>query len=256
VWLRHRSDDVIVLNETWEKTTEERSAAHPKWVNGKLSDIPEYTCHSKARCGKRGGGVAILLKNHLGSHLIPSSVKDTLIVKVLVGRSRYLHLITSYLPCGSEYKWMKRWEKIRQELLMHCSETNLNNIVIAADWNKNLEESQTMAEQFHDLGLQTAEDRYDWTFSCGNKRSKLDFFVLSKNLQHKAAISHRSLSDHALIALEIREVSEIKKNKIRILDRRLARTTTSHAIEKMTCINDFFKTFKRTLASRKTIRWA
>jgi len=82
----------------------------------------------KARMNQAGGGVAVLVKDHLHSTMLSDKIKDTLIVKILVGRSRVLFVVTSYFPCTTEFKWEKRFERAQADLPHHCEQYQFRNI--------------------------------------------------------------------------------------------------------------------------------
>ena len=72
--MNSRDDDIILLNETW---------------NNKLN-VSGYNSLSNIRMNQRGGGVAILAKDHFEIKLMDNSIKDTLVIKVFLDRSKYL----------------------------------------------------------------------------------------------------------------------------------------------------------------------
>jgi len=81
-WVKTFDGDVIALNETW----------------GNTINLPGYLGYYKARTNQAGGGAAVLVKDHLHSTMLSDKIKDTLIVQILVGRSRVLFVVTSYFP--------------------------------------------------------------------------------------------------------------------------------------------------------------
>jgi len=84
--INSRTEDVIILNETWENS----------------SSISGYTISANVRKNQRGGGVSILVRDDFEIKNLDDSVKDTLVVKVLLNKSRYLLIITSYFPCTND----------------------------------------------------------------------------------------------------------------------------------------------------------
>ncbi len=244
-----------MLNETWKSFEEDVTNADSGWVTSKLTSLPGYDCHWKVRSSTRGGGVAILVKSHLSSKLISAAIKDTLIVKILVGRSHYLHVATSYFPSTTEAKWQKRFDKLHQELLNQCSATNLENLIVAADWNKNILEDLAVTEKLNELGFTVADTTYDWSYNTGNRFSKIDFIVASKNLKVSKASGIRSLSDHKLIAIEIEDICEIPKNKVKVLNRRLATLITRESLQDITSVEEFFEKHRVEISSKRKNKW-
>jgi len=72
----------------------------------------------------------VLVKDHLHSTMLFDKIKDTLIVKIPVGRSRMLFVVTSYFPCTTEIKWEKCFERIQVELSHYCEQYQFRNIVV------------------------------------------------------------------------------------------------------------------------------
>jgi len=197
-WVKTFDGDVIALNETW----------------GNTINLPGYLGYYKARTNQAEGGVAVLVKDHLHSTMLSDKIKDTLIVKILVGRSRMLFVVTSYFPCTTEIKWEKRFERIQVELSHHCEQYQFRNIVYIGDWNKDIEQDCRVREKLIQFGLEVADhSQIAWTYNTGSRYSKVDFAVKSSNLECERVLARRSISDHMALEIKIKNVNEIPRNK-------------------------------------------
>ena len=95
-FIRSRNEDIILINETW------------RIAEGTI--FPGYKLFFKNRKeGKIGGGVAILTKDNLNVREVSALIKDTILIKILLNRSKCLYVITSYFPtCNTGKKWESR----------------------------------------------------------------------------------------------------------------------------------------------------
>jgi len=152
--MNSRDDDIIILNETWDN---------------KLN-VSGYNQLSNIRKSQRGGGVAILAKEHFEIKLIDDSIKDTLAVRVYIGRNKYLLVITSYFPCSNQLdQWDKRWRDLIETIMKYSTSKENMNIVIGCDFNNDITEDFNLIEQLGILNLRTIEYKIGATYEMNKK---------------------------------------------------------------------------------------
>ena len=69
----------------------------------------------------------------------------------------------------------------------------------------------------------------------GNKKSKIDHFIVTENIKCEKIQFHCSISDHKLISLEILNVEEVSRKSIKLINRKLAKEIMIDSL--MNCIN-------------------
>ena len=110
---------------------------------------------------QRGGGVAILAKEHFETKLMDDSIKDTLASKVFIGRSKYLLLITSYFPSSNKSDlWGKRWNDLIEIIGKYSVSKDNTNIIIGCDFNRDISEDPDLIEQLNILNLKIIHNRH------------------------------------------------------------------------------------------------
>ncbi len=68
-----------------------------------------------------------------------NSVKDTVVVKIMLDRNRYLLVITSYFPFASDaIIWDRRWEELINLIEKHCPSKDSMIIIIGGDFSKDI----------------------------------------------------------------------------------------------------------------------
>jgi len=153
--MNSRDDDIIILNETWDN---------------KLN-VSGYNQLSNIRTCQRGGGVAILTKEHFETKLIDDSIKDTLAVKVYFGRNKYLLIITSYFPCSNQLDlWGKRWRDLIEMIGKYSTSKDNMNILIGCDFNRDITEDHNLVTQLEILNLKIIENRLGATYEINQKK--------------------------------------------------------------------------------------
>jgi len=171
-YIRSRTEDVIVINETWLDE------------NATNIEFPGYTSIRNDRLKKHGGGVAIFIKEEAEIKIVSDEIAETLLIKILFDRNKFLYIMTSYFPNSgnSEKKRIKRWWSIKNMLLMNCSENSFENIVMACDWNINLMSNHELQKDFEEMNCKIINYEDSYSYKSGKNESKIDFFVVSNNL--------------------------------------------------------------------------
>jgi hypothetical protein len=105
-------------------------------------------------------------------------------------------VLTSYFPCNAGGKWNTRWNQLQKIIEKYCTAKDFNNLIIACDFNKDIVQNQQFVEELKQFQLKIIEGDYEYSFKLGKKQSKIDYFILSNNLNYIESKSHRSLSDH------------------------------------------------------------
>jgi len=178
--------------------------------------------------------VAVLVKEALEAREIANKIPETIALKITIGRNKCFYVITSYYPCEPK-EHNQRWEAIKLLINEEMRSNNLENIVIAADWNKDIERDEEILIDFKGLGLKVVPIPVDFTYCSGNRMSKIDFFVASKDYVDTviAACEPKSLSDHKVITLEIPEIRELPNTIVtRIPSKKTAISVTKDTFEK------------------------
>ena len=67
-------------------------------------------------------------------------------------------------------------------MLLKCTLNNLENIVLAADWNCNLMDNQDIMKGLRECNLKVLNFNSRWTYNNGHHNQKIDFFAISNSL--------------------------------------------------------------------------
>ena len=239
--LKMREEDVLIVNETW--------GHHP--------ELSLYQCFFKSRVDSRGGGVAIYVKLNLYCVEILTDIEDTMAIKVSFERSKMLYIISSYFP-NTKAGRTKRWKQLQELAKRLVGKSHLENLIFACDWNMNIEEDKTFTESLLPLGLKIPPHPHHWTYSSGDKKSKLDFVVVSQNVETSTVQSFRSLSDHVLLALTVTSTQEIPRSRNFLMNRKLAMRATGYALSKLkftSTATDFFNLHFSYVSNNKQYKW-
>jgi hypothetical protein len=138
-----------------------------------------------------------------------NSIKDTLAVKVFIGRSKYLLVITSYFPCYTKSDlWGKRWEDLIEIIGKYSVSKDNANIIIGCDFNRDISEDPLLIEQLNILNLNIIHNIVGSTYELNRKKSKIDHIIVSKNLDNEKLNLHKSLSDHKILSVVINNIEE------------------------------------------------
>ncbi len=225
-FINSRSEDVIILNEIWENN----------------SNVSGYILSTNVRKNQRGGGVSILVRDDFEMKTLDDSIKDTLVTKILLDRSRYLLIITSYFPRASNaIIWDKRWEEVINLIERNCPSKDNMNIIIAGDFNKDISKDTDIQEQLKLLKLKIVNNPCDITYEMNGRSSKIDHFIISDHLQADDIQTHRSMSDHRLLTMKIRNVGEVPRRCIEVTNRKLAKEITLRSLKKSEEVREFMR---------------
>ena len=209
--IKSRMEDILIINETWAN----------------IINIAAYNSFHKNRTKTRGGGVSIYVKDYLDVQIIDDSIKDTLAIKILFNTNKALFLLSSYFPPNNTLKWYKRWEKLKNLIISKCSHNLFENLIMACDWNKNLNEDEQIISQY----LKIQDYSSDFSFKIGKKQSKIDFFVISQNFIKAISDTENSLSDHKIVTLSLQNFEDLRRPKTFIISKKAAKSITLNALE-------------------------
>ena len=114
------------------------------------------------RINQRGGGVPILVKDCFEIKILDVSVKDTLVTKVLLNRSKFILIISSYFPCSNKpTKWNKGWAQLLELIEKYSVSQNNMNILIGCDFN-----------QLQTIYMKILQNLNDSTFEIGTSKNQ------------------------------------------------------------------------------------
>ena len=111
------------------------------------------------RTNQRGGGVAILVKECFEIKILDVWIKDTLVTKVLLDRSKFLLIISSYFSCSNKKtKWNKRWAQLLELIEKHSVSQNNMNIVIGCDFNKDISNNDSIKNHLQTINMKIIQN--------------------------------------------------------------------------------------------------
>ena len=126
------------VNETW---------------NNKLN-ISGYNETSNMRTNQRVGDVAILVKDCFEIKILGVLLKDTSVTKVLLDRSKFLLIISSYFPWSNKTtKLNKRWAQLLELIEKYSVSQNNMNIVIRCNFNKDISNDNSIKNQLQIINM-------------------------------------------------------------------------------------------------------
>ena len=94
--------------------------------------------------------------------------------------------------------------------------------------------------------MKIVQNLNDSTFEIGNKKSKIDHFIVSENIKCGKIQFHRSISDHKLISLEILDVGEVPRSSIKIINQKLAKEIMVDSLNNSEDLEEFNSNHHRT----------
>ena len=75
------------------------------------------------------------------------------------------------------------------------------NIISGCDFNKDISNDDNIKNQLQTI-MKIVKNLNDSTFEIGNKKSKIDNFMVAENIKSGKIKFHLSISDHKFISLE------------------------------------------------------
>ena len=125
----------------------------------------------------------------------------------------------------------KRWNQLLNELTTKCISNSLQNVIIAGDFNKNISEESHLIEELDKYNLKIVSPDCDYTYKSGKNTSKIDFYIVSKELYDYGHIdTENSLSDHRIVTFSLDKSFEFAKNQVIIPNREVACHSTYFAL--------------------------
>ena len=221
--IAHETDaDIIVLTETWMDSSVPQQACIPEGYSIIRKD---RTTNFKQKYGRnRGGGVAILYKQHIKverKKYLTDDTEDILWVHIKIKESFMLGVI--YRPEYTEIIKETEGESNLEENIRKATEIS-NNLVITGDFNidmsdKESKETQTLTNIYHSYGLQQFIKKPTRIDKRNNKPTIIDHIWASKdqNIIKQAGTFH-GISDHIGIYMKLNKIRpsvEKKTRKIR-----------------------------------------
>ena len=65
------------------------------------------------------------------------------------------------------------------------------------------------------MKMKIVQNLNDSTYEIGNKKSKIDNFIVTENIKYGKIQFHSIISDHKLISLKILDVGEVPQSSIK-----------------------------------------
>ena len=193
----------------------------------------------------------IILNETWNSKLNVSGYNAT---KVLLDRSKFLLIISSYFLCSNKTtKWNKKWAQLLELIEKYSLSQNNMNIVIGCDFNKDISNDDNMKNQLQTLKMKIVQNLNDSTFEIGNKKSKIDHYIVAENIKCGKIQFHRSISDHKLISLEILDVGEVPRSSIKIINRKLAKEIMIDSLMNCKNLEEFISNHHKKCRTHKNL---
>ena len=78
-------------------------------------------------------------------------------------------------------------------------------------------EDLNLIEQLSILNLRHIENRIGATYEMNEKKSKIDHIIVSNNLDTEKLILQKSISDHKILSVKIKNITEVQRNNIKLI---------------------------------------
>jgi hypothetical protein len=83
------------------------------------------------------------------------------------------------------------------------------------------------------------------------KKSKIDHIIVSKNIDTEDLILHKSISDHKILSVKIKNITEVQRNNIKLINRKLAKEITQSSLSSSQDLVSFFKNHQQNCKIHK-----
>ena len=115
---------------------------------------------------------------------------------------------------------------------MHCTAGYNLNIILAGDWNKDLNIESQFSNTLNERLLKVIPNNPSYTYERSGKKSNLDFFVLSAHIDSDIETTTETTpSDHRCCTLKVNDDKEINRMTIKILKRKAAKNYMLDALD-------------------------
>ena len=210
----------LLLQETWHVESE--------FIRKFKNDFPNSECISASKmdldsikAGRPYGGISICYHSHLKCKVeyINTQSKSICALKLYVNNICIL-LVNVYMPSTDKREDLDEYETILQEISSICIKSSTQYLILAGDWNANLDKNNRRSTLFKDfisnenlintLGLDIANVPYTYENMRVNPPtySTIDHFLISPNLSnivvsYETLFLHNDFSDHFPLKLTL-----------------------------------------------------